>query len=360
MDINQGNVNTNQVNNYRDNEIKGNERRGRGLFYGVVAIATLIIMGVGATFAYFAATAASANTSITTGSTSLSLELISYESAWMKGDLIPADGYIARYAFANQNDTTLGIASTTEVCYNENDEEVDCSSDEVVDEKTVTKNTYRDKENNTLCVDDDGNQVCSVYVFQIVNDNPSEQTMTFSVISQYNTFKHLHAMAYEVKIVDTDVYGAVDAEGENKLLNGDSDPNLGIGDGKINVLSGSKILEDGEYTPVYVNRAGVTKTLLTYSTGGSTTPSDGALLDVTAGAGPENVSTRTTTIANQVKIAGGATGTYAIVLYIDNMLAPQPEDENGSFIGSVTVVTGDGTSGVSGRIEAAGTVDDNG
>ena len=44
---------------------------GKGLFYGVIAVATFIIMAVGATFAYFTATTNSANTAVQTGSTVL-------------------------------------------------------------------------------------------------------------------------------------------------------------------------------------------------------------------------------------------------------------------------------------------------
>ena len=53
-----------------------NEFKGRGLFYAVIAIATFIIMAVGATFAYFTASTNSANTSVQTGSTTLQLQYI--------------------------------------------------------------------------------------------------------------------------------------------------------------------------------------------------------------------------------------------------------------------------------------------
>ena len=65
-------INNEQVPN---NGLK-NELKGRGLFYGVIAVATFIIMAVGATFAYFTATTNSANTSVQTGSTTLQLHYI--------------------------------------------------------------------------------------------------------------------------------------------------------------------------------------------------------------------------------------------------------------------------------------------
>ena len=63
-----------------------NEVKGRGLFYGVIAVATFIIMAVGTTFAYFTATTESMNSAVQTGSTTLQLQYISYGSAWIKND----------------------------------------------------------------------------------------------------------------------------------------------------------------------------------------------------------------------------------------------------------------------------------
>ena len=65
-----------------------NETKGRGLFYGVIAIAVFVIMAVGTTFAYFTATTNSADASVQTGSTNLQLEYIGYNGAWMNNDLI--------------------------------------------------------------------------------------------------------------------------------------------------------------------------------------------------------------------------------------------------------------------------------
>ena len=357
----------NQMNN---NEIKNNERKGRGLFYGIVAVATFIIMAVGATFAYFAATAASANTSITTGSTSLSLSLLSYETAWSKSDLIPVDTYIVKYAFANQDDTT----ASKKVCYNANSEVVECSSSDVDPTKTIvssksecyntagesvscdsgdvdeTKTQIIKDLNNTMCVDDYGNSVCSVYVFQIINDNASPQTMTFSIISQLNTFSNLRAMAYEISIGDTDAYNSLNDN------NQDGDPNV------FTVKNGNTVLDDADYTPIYVNRKGVSKRLLSYTSGDITEDAvDKALTHVEEKeASDENMSMRTTVVANKVDIDSNETKTFAIVLYIHNLTTAQPDDENDVFQGAINVTTGDGTTGVSGYIRAAGAAEGTG
>lgn len=329
-------MDSNQVN---DGVIKNNERKGRGLFYGVIALAVFIIMAVGATFAYFAATAASANNSITTGSTSLSLSLLSYETAWSKTDLIPVDTPIVQYAFAQQDDTTRRQVQT---CYNSESIEVDCDDESVDEGKTVTN--YVEGLNNTMCVDDYGNSVCSVYVFQVINDNASPQTMTFSVASYLNTFTNLQAMAYELSIGNSDDYNST----ENNNQEGDPE--------ELTVMNGSTPLEPQEYTAIYVNRKGVSKQLLKYSSGDSEADAaDRPLVRVEDGtADTTDISMRSTEIANGVEIGSGETRTYAIVLYIHNLTTAQPEDENSLFQGSINVTTGDGTTGVSGFISAAG------
>ena len=50
------NMSNNQDYEQEERKKKGfilTENKGRGLFYGVIAIATFIVMAVGATFAYF-------------------------------------------------------------------------------------------------------------------------------------------------------------------------------------------------------------------------------------------------------------------------------------------------------------------
>ena len=138
-----------QIPGQNQDVFKENERKGRGLFYGVIAIATFIIMAVGATYAYFTATTNSGEASVRTGSTTLQLKYISYGDGWMNTDLIPVTSNIAEYSFENQNDTTLGEQDTL---------------------------------NNILCKDDFGNSICSVYVFQVYNNANSPQSVSISLV----------------------------------------------------------------------------------------------------------------------------------------------------------------------------------
>jgi len=322
-------VDNNQIRNEGlKSEIK-NEVKGRGLFYGVIAVATFIVMAVGATFAYFTATTNSANTSVQTGSTTLQLKYISYEGAWMRDDLIPAATNIVAYSFENQDDTTL------DETYGEN--------------------------GNLLCKDDYGNSICSVYVFQVTNSAASPQSVSLNVVSQLNEFTNLAAMAYEVNInTENDDYTTTGGEDGN----GTNDPKFKltgeepVEDDLITVVDGNgDDVALGTFTPVYVNRKGVTKTMLKLTEGSETLPAEKAMLKQVLTQDnntEENIGDRTTKVANNFEIAGGETKTYALVLYILESGGDQTElDADKDFIGQVIISSGDGKTGVSGIIRAA-------
>lgn len=331
------------------------ENKGRGLFYGVIAIATFIIMAVGATFAYFTATTESMDSAVQTGSTTLQLKYISYGSAWSKNDLIPADTYVVEYSVEGQSDVT----NTT-------------NPDEF--------GVHGKNGNNTLCKDDYGNSICSIYVFQVVNTAPSPQTVSINVVSKQNSFSNLNAMAYEVSVPTDEaalaaynkIYNA-DDETLKLLKNGVNDPvftknNLDDTIGAIDVVDGNEaLLNDTQYKPVYINREGVVKTLLKYlktDEDGSTSIEPAISRDLvplkTAQDEALEAEKRTARIADNVEISGGETKTFALVLYIENTDYDQTEDDaEKNFQGQVVVKSGDGNTGVSGSIGLAATNKDN-
>ena len=323
------------------------ETKGRGLFYGVIAIATFIIMAVGATFAYFTATTESMNAAVQTGSTTLQLEYISYGDAWMKRDLIPADTVVVEYSVENQNDETN-------------------SSDP--DENGA----FLADGNNTLCKDDHGNSICSIYVFQIRNTANSPQDLSINIVSETNTFANLYAMAYEISVPTDEStllkYNTIfDADNPDTLTykNGLNDPAFKTSaddeTGTISVTDGSGT-PIYDYSPVYINRAGVVKTLLSYtgvdSDSGSTVTKPAIERKLALIPDPINIGTteeRTAQIANGVTVNGvgeeGSIRTYAVVLYIlnDKYNDQTEEDAESEFTGQVVVTSGDG-GGVSGSI----------
>lgn len=334
-----------KINNQGLKETISNENKGRGLFYGVIAVATFIIMGVGATFAYFTATTNSMNSAVQTGSTTLQLKYISYGSAWSKNDLIPADTTVVEYSVENQNDATT-------------------STDPDEEGKYVVSG------NNTMCKDDYGNSICSIYVFQITNSAPSPQTVSLNIISEENNFSSLNAMAYEISIpTDRSEYDDISTATDFKA-NGVNDPIFrknadDTTTGAIDVTDATgTLLDDTQYTPIYLNRKGVTKTLLQYveskdSESGTVIkkPSIDRLLVSLLSVEDENKPTteKTARIADNIEVQGGETKSFAVVLYIKNQNTDQTaSDADKTFKGRVVVSTGDGTSGVSGVISAMG------
>lgn len=111
------------------NEQKNN---GRGIFYGVIGVATLVVAIIGATFAYFTATAG--NNVITGNMASINLSL----------DVSKV---------TNVDETLGGMIPMSN------------NMVEVATESTT----------NQICVDDNGNAVCQVYRITITNDSSAGQ-----------------------------------------------------------------------------------------------------------------------------------------------------------------------------------------
>ena len=111
---------------------------GRGIFYGVIGVATLVVAMIGATFAYFSASISTNGSPITFNSTTIDLSL-SQNTTGIKYNLIPVDETLAGFA-------TGGYVGNVDV--------------------TTPKSKN--------CIDDDGNEFCSVY--EVTVTNPSKTT----------------------------------------------------------------------------------------------------------------------------------------------------------------------------------------
>ena len=113
-----------------------NHRDGRGIFYGVIGVATLVVAIVGATFAYFTASQASNNGDITGNAASVSfgLRVVRAETTdQTNGGLIPMSNSMVESA-VNLGGLPGGTGS-----------------------------------NKAACVDDNGNSVCQIYKVTVTN-----------------------------------------------------------------------------------------------------------------------------------------------------------------------------------------------
>ncbi len=180
-----------RTNKIQDNKINdNNEKKGRGLFYFVIAFAVIIIAIVGATYAYFtASTTTNEENSITTGSTSLDLG-IETDDTGANYDLIPTADAIAKYAYAEQKEITYEDPQKC-VTYKKG------ADGNPTEECLVYK-----KEANSTCIDDSGAAVCSTYSYTVKNDNINPQTLTMYLGTTENLFKNLYFAVYVEESTD--------------------------------------------------------------------------------------------------------------------------------------------------------------
>lgn len=347
-------------NNKIDNDVKKDsnqteqvnvreKEKGKGTFYGIIAFAVFIIMAVGATFAYFTASTNSVSGSVRTGSTTLKLDFISYESAWISQNLIPAATNVVEYSVEKRPDDNSG---------------------------------------KPMCIDDYGNEICSLYVFQVRNNANSPQDVFVSLQSEENNFENLTAMLYRVHYKDENAASAsapsfspdpifVSSENsDGEVAEGEEpDPCIGENNSCVQVKDGGggdlypkgdarysdPTVPDVGFVPVYVNRLNVVKELQSVTTTETT--------------GEEGSQTTTTTTTPSIAVKVPAVGepavrlsdavtlhglgeanesnyeTFMIVLYIKETGDSQNgRDDQSTFSGTVIVSGGDGTVGVTGTI----------
>ena len=165
-------------------------RRGSGIFLSVIGVATLIVAIIGATFAYFSATAASNNKAIAVGSTEIDLAYDDVTSG-LKTAMIPSRENTAEYAAFDKTwvDTTKDVTVVTgQNCTGEGSER-QCTD--------ITKTMKAPGQ----CIDQNGNQICSVYQFYVGNPSTTtEMDIEASITVTTNEFKNLKYAIYDERV----------------------------------------------------------------------------------------------------------------------------------------------------------------
>ena len=271
------------------------ENNGRGIFYGVIGVATLVVAIIGATFAYFSATAGSANDAITAGGASV--ELGWSETGYFQTGLVPVEtGYI---------DTQGNIDM-----YKKEDGTNDVkASVGAVDTGLASKFANSPDIAATDCIDQANNAVCSMYEFTISNPTGSTaaQTVYATLTPKSNTMENL----------------------------------------KFAIFKGSASQVKGSSAGFNVN--GEAKSVTTFA-------KDGVGLVVGATALPKGSTTAiklgnlTETLDSPTKENGDPSTTYTLILWIEEI--GETQDEGGSFAGGITFNTTDGGQGVTGVLAA--------
>jgi len=145
--------------------MENKNNNGRGLFYGVIGVATLVVAIIGATFAYFTASITRNNAITNVASTELTLGFTPNDDNF-RTDMIPVDADGNGAAFAK----FPGM--------------IDTASAELDSDDLAAGNTCRDLV---------GNSICSAYQFTISNESSTTaQTVVGSMTVVLNEFDNLH------------------------------------------------------------------------------------------------------------------------------------------------------------------------
>lgn len=196
------NYNQNAIN--PNNENNNKENNATNTFNLIIGIATLLIAILGATFAYFSATARSAENDVTVKSAFVS---ISYDGGTeiKASNLIPATQNVALKKYQKEKyaiDAESGLSV------------IQPYNPEVDGEIIVDYDTYKN-DVNRKCVDAKGKEVCYVYQFSIESDGVAGETTDIlaSIQINRNEFDNLSYALYEVDFLEengltvTDKYG---------------------------------------------------------------------------------------------------------------------------------------------------------
>ena len=164
-----------------------NDNRSRDIFYGVVAVATLIIALVGATLAYFSISSSSDEGAVAAKAATVSINYEDGKDVIAQADeLIPATWDVVKKV------------------YEKHAEEIDT---------WVADGTTELEERPNVCVDDNEKEVCSIYRFSVSSD--IERSIRAKLSSEANEFTWL---AYAVRDVTNNTWLNLDGSSQTVAL----------------------------------------------------------------------------------------------------------------------------------------------
>lgn len=185
--------------NEQDNEINNinskveNEENKRNVFNIIIGVSTLLIAILGATFAYFSATATSKENDVNVKSAYVS---ISYDGGTeiKASNLIPATQTVAITKFKKDVES-IGVIDDPNLTF--------------IDQDEYTNDLER------RCIDAKGREVCYVYQFTIISDGEAggKTNINGTIKINQNQFDNLSYLLYEVTFRQQDGKDLVDKYG---------------------------------------------------------------------------------------------------------------------------------------------------
>lgn len=289
--------------------MENNNNNGRGIFYGVIGVATLVVTMIGATFAYFSATANSAPNAISANSTILNLTF-SQNTTGLKYQLIPVvettDNFATGGYVGNKNSTTV---------------------------------------HDSNCIDDDGNEFCSVYELTITN--PSETTAQ----KVYATFK---VAQNTFNVNDNCAVDLVKEGGTSSIYCNKTNFAYAVFKGTANDVISSSTKWDVDGTAVTTINT-VTDNTTNNNTLGNVigTTVVGSLGQMVVGRTPTNDQQTDELDALTQTLKPGGSATYTIVMWLHDPQTDQPDDQGKAFAAGITFSTDKGGTGVTAVLSAS-------
>ena len=152
--------------------MEDNNRQGPGIFYAVVGVATLVVAIIGATFAFFSATAE--------------------DDATIQGNIAAAGGLYLKVT--NLVGTGKDIVPLN---INENETLKEGSDSEYVDATPQFASAMTNS-----CVDKNGNQVCQVYAIEVANKSTTSTMMIQGTLSLTSKAQNMYWKLIDVTQTD--------------------------------------------------------------------------------------------------------------------------------------------------------------
>lgn len=267
-----------------------NKLKSRDIFYAIIALATLIVAIIGATLAYFSITASSEEGAVNARAATVSISYDDGKQVSAAADkLIPAtlDIVKAAYNAARGSFPENGIAEG----------------------------------DPNLCIDDKGQQVCSIYRFSIQSD--SQKDVTAKLLNEHNAFSYL---AYAVYDVTNTQWLKLEGTSESRNINRCDNTNKQMGTDELDTSDDCFTVEAG--VKRYSN-----------PNAGEVNSSVNSIFGLTSDGTDTTFTEKSVTATVQ---------TYDIVLFIKENGLNQNEDQGATYNGTIQVEVVD--SGSDGRI----------
>lgn len=209
------------------------KKKKKQLFSLIIAIATVILIGVGSTFAYFSATISSVENAVNMTAATFRVEMRD-DMSLTKTSIIPSAEKYVDLSTIHRLDSENNFIHPYE------------QNGELVTEKTA-------------CIDDNLNEICSIYSFTVLNPmTDMELPISVKINPTINSFTNLH-----FKVVDEQKNVVMEA---TRLV----DDREFTYDG-----SGNKVYQEGsKISPVLLSGIDITMPKATVGPGGEVIPSE--------------------------------------------------------------------------------------